>query len=187
MELDRIDEILRGKGYPSRQELHGFPLGDLLLSLDSSAWTSSGRAVELYEKDSPNSRDLGKDEQDLSVLDLEERLREQERILHNENIAQVYRHHIVHVVKASVLLTTNAYTRIVEPADIWSNEPFAAYGQFLQLKKSASLLGPADGFFRKFIRFTALYHDIGKTINRERHGLLGKHLHQYCHNFFLGV
>jgi hypothetical protein len=176
MKLDQIDEILRNKGYPSRQELQGFPLGGGLLALDSSAWTSNGRAVELYEKDNPNSRDLGKDEQDLSVPELEERLREQERILYNEKITEVYRHHIVHVVKASVLLTTNGYTRILEPSDIWSNEPFAAYGQFLQSKNPASLLGPADGYFRKFIRFAALYHDIGKTINRERHGLLGKHL-----------
>jgi hypothetical protein len=176
MKLDQIDEILRDKGYPSRQVLQGFPLGNLLLSLDSSAFTSSGRAVELYEKDNPNSRDLGKDEQDLSVADLEERLREQERILHNEKITEVYRHHIVHVVKASVLLTTNAYARILEPADIWSNEPFATYGKFLHSKNTASLLGPADGYYRKFIRFTALYHDIGKTMNRERHGLLGKHL-----------
>jgi hypothetical protein len=174
--LDRIDEILRNKGYPSRHELLNFPLGELLLSLDSSAWTSNGRAVELYERDNPNSRDLGKDEQELSVPELEERLREQGRILNNEKIAEVYRHHIVYVVKASVLLTTNSYSRILEPSDIWTREPFTAYGHFLQSKNTAGFLGPADGYFRKFIRFAALYHDIGKTINRERHGLLGKHL-----------
>jgi hypothetical protein len=176
MTLERIDEILRNKGYPSRQELQGFPLGELLLTLDSSAWTSNGRAVELYEKENPNSRDLGKDEQDLSVPELEERLREQERILHNERITEVYRHHIVYIVKASVLLTTNAYSRILEQSDVWSNEPFASFGQFLQSKNRESLLGPADGYFRKFIRFSALYHDIGKSINRERHGILGRHL-----------
>jgi hypothetical protein len=176
MILDRIDEILRKKGYPSRQELQGFPLGELLLTLDSSAWTSNGRAVELYEKENPNSRDLGKDEQDLTVPELEERLREQERILHNERITEVYRHHIVYIVKASVLLTTNAYSRILEQSDVWSNEPFASFGQFLQSKNAEGPLGPADGYFRKFIRFSALYHDIGKSINRERHGLLGKHL-----------
>jgi hypothetical protein len=176
MTLDRIDDILRNKGYPSRQELQNFPLGELLLVLDSSAWTSGGRAVELYEKENPNSRDLGKDEQDLSIPELEERLREQERILNNEKITEVYRHHIIYVIKASVLLTTNAYHRILEKSDIWSAEPFAAYGQFLQSKNSDSLLGPNDSYFRKFLRFAALYHDIGKTINRERHGLLGKHL-----------
>jgi hypothetical protein len=176
MTLDRIDEILCKKGYPSRQELQGFPLGELLLTLDSSAWTSNGRAVELYEKENPNSRDLGKDEQDLSIPELEERLREQERILHNERITEVYRHHIVYIVKASVLLTTNAYSRILEQSDVWSEEPFASFGHFLHSKNTHSLLGPADSYFRKFIRFSVLYHDIGKSINRERHGLLGKHL-----------
>jgi hypothetical protein len=146
MTIDRIDDILRNKGYPSRQELQNFPLGELLLALDSSAWTSGGRVVELYEKENPNSRDLGKDEQDLSIAELEERLREQERVLHNEKITEVYRHHIIHVIKASVLLTTNAYHRILEKSDIWSEEPFASYGQFLQSKNSVSLLGPLDGY-----------------------------------------
>lgn len=176
MTLDRIDEILRNKGYPSRHELLNFPLGDLLLTLDSSAWTSGGRSVELYERENPNSRDLDKDEQDLSLQELDERLREQGRILNNEKIAEVYRHHIVYVIKAAVLLTTNAYSKILEQSDIWSGEPFAAYGQFLQTKNAAGLLGPTDSYFRKFIRLAALYHDIGKTINRERHGLLGKHI-----------
>jgi hypothetical protein len=176
MTLDDIDDILKVKGYPSREELQYFPLGKLLLQLDGSAWTSGGRAVELYEKDHPNSRDLGKDEQDLSIEELEERLREQERILYNEKIAEVYRHHINYVIKATVLLTTNAYYRILERSDIWSIEPFATYGQFLQSKSPDSVLGANDSFFRKFLRVAALYHDIGKTINRERHGLLGKHL-----------
>ncbi|MGA2507615.1 MAG: HD domain-containing protein [Chitinispirillaceae bacterium] len=176
MTLDQIDDILRNKGYPSREEMADFPLGKLLLALDSSAWLSSGRNVELYEKENPNSRDLGKDEQDLSVEELEERLREQERILSTEKITEVFRHHSIYVIKASVMLTTNAYFRILEQSDIWSAEPFASYGQFLQSKKTDSLLGTADSYFRKFLRFAALYHDIGKVINRERHGLLGRHL-----------
>ncbi len=176
MTLDQINDILTDKGYPSREELQHFPLGELLLALDSSAWLSSGRVVELYDKENPNSRDLGKDEQDLPVEEIEERLREQERILGNERVTEVYRHHITHVIKAAVMLTGNSYSRILGRSDIWSSEPFAAYGQFLQSKNSSSLLGPANGYFRKFLRFAALYHDIGKTINRERHGLLGKHL-----------
>ena len=63
----RLTRFSGHKGYPAREELQHFPLGKLLLALDSSAWTSSGRTIELYEKDNPNSRDLGKDEQDLSV------------------------------------------------------------------------------------------------------------------------
>jgi hypothetical protein len=176
MTLDDIDDLLINRGYPSREELQSFPLGKLLLQLDGSAWTSGGRAVELYEKDHPNSRDLGKDEQDLSVEELEERLREQERILYNEKITEVYRHHIIYVIKAAVLLTTNSYYRILERSDIWAIEPFASYGQFLQSKTPDSTLGPNESFFRKFLRFAALYHDIGKTVNRERHGLLGRHI-----------
>jgi hypothetical protein len=101
MTLKEIDDVLAKKGYPSRQDLQAFPLGEMLLALDSSAWTSNGRVVELYEKENPNSRDLGRDEQDLSVSELEERLREQERILHNERITEVYRHHIMYMLKAS--------------------------------------------------------------------------------------
>jgi hypothetical protein len=176
MTLDEIDELLCTKGYPSRRELAGLPLGSLLLELDASAWTTGGRAIELYDHDHPNSRDIEKDEQDLSIEDLEDRLREQERILGNERILEVYRQHILNVIKAAVLLTTNGYFRILERHDIWSLEPFASYGQFLQSKNADCPLGPEESFHRKFVRFAALYHDIGKVVHRERHGLLGRHL-----------
>ncbi|MBN2037396.1 MAG: hypothetical protein JW768_11685 [Chitinispirillaceae bacterium] len=176
MTLDELDAILRTKGYPSRNELGQFPLGSMLLDLDSCAWTTGNRVVELYDRENPNSRDLGRDEQDLSIQDLEERLREQERILGNERILEVYRQHMHYMIKAAVLLTTNDYFRILERYDIWSIEPFASYGRFLQSRKPDSLLGPQESYHRKFLRFAALYHDIGKIIHRERHGVLGKHL-----------
>jgi hypothetical protein len=176
MTLDQIDEILRTKGYPSREELPQFPIGKLMLMLDSCAWTTNGRTIELYEKENPNSRDLGVDEQDLTVQELEERLREQGRILGHEEISEVFRHHISHVIKAAVQLTTNGYYRILERYDVWSLEPFASYGLFLQSSNPDCPLGPQDSFLRKFLRLAALYHDIGKIIHRERHGVLGKHL-----------
>jgi hypothetical protein len=176
MTLDHIDEILRTKGYPAREELQGFPIGRVLLLLDSCAWTSNGRMIELYEKENPNSRDLGVDEQDLTVQELEERLREQGRILSHEEISEVHRHHISHVIKAAVQLTTNSYYRILERRDVWSPEPFASYAKFLDSSNPLCPLGLQDSFFRKFLRLAALYHDVGKIIHRERHGVLGKHL-----------
>ncbi|MBN1130078.1 MAG: hypothetical protein JXA71_13895, partial [Chitinispirillaceae bacterium] len=127
MTLEEIDGILCSKGYPARADLEKFPLGKLLLQLDSCAWTTGGRAVELYDRENPNSRDLGRDEQDLSIEDLEDRLREQERILCNEKILEIYRQHIQYTIKAAALLTTNGYFRILERYDIWSLEPFATY------------------------------------------------------------
>lgn len=150
MTLDQIDEILRTKGYPAREELQHFPVGKLLLMLDSCAWTSNGRTIELFEKDNPNSRDLGVDEQDLTVQELEERLREQGRILGHEEISEVYRHHINHVIKATVQLTTNSYYRILERYDVWSLEPFASYGLFLQSSNPECPLGMQESFSASF-------------------------------------
>ena len=74
------------------------------------------------------------------------------------------------------MLTTNAYYRILERSDIWSLEPFATYGLFFSQSNPTCPLGTQESFFSKFLRLAALYHDVGKTIHRERHGVLGKHL-----------
>lgn len=157
MNLDAYDEVLK-KGYPGIQDLRDFPLADELEKLDRLAWTSTARPISL-EKEEP----------DIPKSELADVLRKENRMLREEKLGEVYRQHIKGVMRCLNFLIERDLGSVLPeftPAE-WARSPFFEYNDFL---------GGANKEFMKFLRFVALYHDIGKVIHRDRHTMLGQHL-----------
>ena len=157
MNLEDYDRILI-HGYPSHRDLARFPLGNMLKQLDLLAWSATARNIELSddEPDYPTKRDL------------EQHLKEANRMLPSENLGEIYRTHIKGVMKGINYLTGNHFTEIfpIKGAD-YARSPYKEYVEFLN--------GLSEDL-KRFLRFVAFYHDIGKVIHRDRHPVLGKHV-----------
>ncbi|MBN2411769.1 HD domain-containing protein [candidate division KSB1 bacterium] len=159
MDLKGCNKILE-KGYPNRDDLAKFPLGDKLRELDLLAWTKTARTIKLKE-----------DELDLGRTELEEKLKADKRMLEEEQLGEIYRKHISRVISCINHLVEPDFKGFIErvPETIWANDPLSSYIKFIDsLKKEEDT--------RKFLRFVALYHDIGKVTHRDRHPILGRHI-----------
>jgi len=157
MDFSQYDDIL-SKGYPSYEELGGFPLGRMLQQLDLLAWTTTARTIK-----------LNRDEPDLPETELEEKLKKENRMLSEERLREVYRQHAKRVMEGINFLTNRDFGRILPDftAADWAQSPFHEYNGFLR---------EAGTNLMMFLRFVTLYHDIGKAIHRDRHPILGQHL-----------
>lgn len=155
--LSACDEILK-EGYPSQKELGRFPLGEKLKELDHFAWTTTARIIKLKQE-----------ELDLHKTELELKLRKDKRMLAEENLGDVYHHHIEKVMEAiNCLMKSDLIYDSAVGASEWAKPPANDF--------KISFLDKLDSYTRMFLRFVALYHDIGKVIHRERHPVLGRHL-----------
>jgi len=168
-----INEIL-DKGYPDRCQLCGFPLEERLRTLDLRVWTRTVRPIDLREDEEnellPSVREEGGVSEKAAREKIENAVRKDNRLLSQElsreELGEIYRHHIVKMMKAINWLTTGQAKKICPVAD-WSISPLIDF--------EANLLRiPSKG--SQFLRLLALYHDIGKVFHRDRHPALGGHL-----------
>jgi metal-dependent HD superfamily phosphatase/phosphodiesterase len=102
-----------------------------------------------------------KSKKDLTVI-----LKENRNLLDEENLYEIYRQHIRDTMNAMEVITGHANQDICSSIE-WIKSPFKDIHDFW--------LGLSN-IEKQFLRFVALYHDIGKVIYRDRHPILGKHL-----------
>jgi len=155
MNLHDFNSILLG-GYPSYSDLAQFPLGKKLQELDLLAWTTTARMIKLED-----------DEPTLTKSKLEAKLKNENRLFQEEELGEVYHHHIESVMRGINMIIGPAHRNICPSAD-WVRPPLHNF--------EADFLDIIDDDEKALLRFLALYHDIGKVIHRDKHPLLGKHL-----------
>ncbi|MBM3500730.1 MAG: hypothetical protein FJX74_18890, partial [Armatimonadetes bacterium] len=178
MTRDDLVTVLLNR-YPTREELERLPLGRHHLELDARVWTKASRPIDLAEPDAllTRSDDLG--EQEENRKQILEKLEADGLIAKTEKLGEVYRHHMLSLMKGVRAIVTGDLGSICEAGfDPYETRPSKELDVLPLTCAPFANLGRSHAHAAERLLLTALYHDVGKAVHRDAHGRLGWHMLQ---------